>query len=402
MSSLGSVSFAVSKALMAAPVPLLREFLCAIGCVPDSRAVLQRCFKAGSSIAVTPGGWSEPIFTGGAYRLDISRLQRYLSLASAAGATLVPVLCLGEQLVSTDHLCNPEPCAWPTFARWVRLLLLATPPEPVHVVFGAPVTPQQGKSLQQLHRRYMQALSNLAKQYGVQYELVKVSLRLNTLPAWQVLQEVQQACTPASQHTDQASGSAQILPPYIRVAACDALRAANGRLLTGVVRLLLLGQGEAQHHPSGGMAANRWVGDCEWVVVAGQQLGQHTKVVCQAAFQLTSCLVVCKGLVGVPLRGNHGQLLPGLCWCQAEQEGGLGMQQAMLCAQGCSVAASPSGPDLGAEPQVAPGKPVAAAALAGSNCSSCRCGDWGRQDGCCLTVRRKASSLAALQCAGGN
>jgi hypothetical protein len=171
------VRFAVNAALMSVPLPFLRGFLGALGCIPDVTHVMLNKLRNNVSVAVTPGGWSEPVYTAG-YQLALNKLQHYLSLAVEAGATLVPVLCLGEHLVGTDHRVNgkggdPGPCTWPTFARWVRLLLIACPPEPVHVVFGEPITPRKGESLQQLRGRYDAALLSLARQHGIEYEAVK-------------------------------------------------------------------------------------------------------------------------------------------------------------------------------------------------------------------------------------
>jgi hypothetical protein len=56
VSSLRKVRLAVGSQLFAMPIPLMREFLLASGCVPADRASMLHALREGTSLAVTPGG----------------------------------------------------------------------------------------------------------------------------------------------------------------------------------------------------------------------------------------------------------------------------------------------------------------------------------------------------------
>lgn len=112
----------------------LREMMLAIGLIPAERSVMKQVLQAGTSVAVTPGGWRESDHLQ-TYNLVLKRRQGFVQLAAETGAQLVPVLCLGEQ----DVVGAPEP--------GFKLIKAVVPsrPMPLHVVFGkVRLCPHQG------------------------------------------------------------------------------------------------------------------------------------------------------------------------------------------------------------------------------------------------------------------
>lgn len=85
------VRLAVGNTLFQLPIVLVREALLALGCVPASRALLKAELLAGTSIAITPGGFREPTHTGQYQLLIKERRRGFVSLALETGAALVPV-----------------------------------------------------------------------------------------------------------------------------------------------------------------------------------------------------------------------------------------------------------------------------------------------------------------------
>jgi hypothetical protein len=81
-------------------------------------------------------------------------------------------LCLGEHTLATDWEEMPYERAYPTFAAWMRRLVGAMRPEPVHVVFGQPLTAKAGEDVALLHERYTASLQSLAADHGVKLELL--------------------------------------------------------------------------------------------------------------------------------------------------------------------------------------------------------------------------------------
>jgi hypothetical protein len=65
VSGLARVRLAVGNVLFQLPIIFSRELLLVIGCVPAGKDSLQRQLQAGTSIAITPGGFREPTHTGG-------------------------------------------------------------------------------------------------------------------------------------------------------------------------------------------------------------------------------------------------------------------------------------------------------------------------------------------------
>lgn len=172
VSSLPRVRLAISSWLLQLPIPLSREVLLAIGCVPADKATLKQQLLCGTSIAVSPGGCTEPTQTG-KYDLLLRQRTGFVALARETKAVLVPVLCLGEHLVAAapDLLGRPEFNVKVSTAAH-RLVISHKPDQPVHVVFGEPVVPADGESIEQVHARYIAALLSLGQQHGVTLNII--------------------------------------------------------------------------------------------------------------------------------------------------------------------------------------------------------------------------------------
>jgi len=168
------VRLAVGSALLRLPIAFSRELLLALGCVPADKATLKQHLQSCTSVALAPGGWSEPAHTGG-YELLLKSRSGFVSLALETGAALVPVLCLGEQAVAGDPQLSQLPGfneAVSKWASWTMRLIQSWRPVPVHVVFGEAVVAREGEDVEQLHRHYTAALLQLGKQHGVALKLV--------------------------------------------------------------------------------------------------------------------------------------------------------------------------------------------------------------------------------------
>lgn len=127
VAGLPEVRLAVGNPLFSLPVPFLREFLLASGCIPADRSSICSALRAGRSVAVTPGGWREARYHG-TYKLLLRQRKGFLQVAQETGALLVPVLCLGEQDIATMPTTSP--------LMWAYRFLQAFRPHPVQVVFG--------------------------------------------------------------------------------------------------------------------------------------------------------------------------------------------------------------------------------------------------------------------------
>lgn len=160
----------MSRTLLHLPIPFSREVLLACGCVPADRAALKQHLLSGTSVALTPGGWSEATHTGG-YDLLLKDRTGFVKLALETRAALVPVLCLGEHLVgSVPHLLG-KPGFFVPVTNWLVRTMSSQRPKAVQVVFGAPVSPHEGESVRQLHQRYTASLLALGKQHGVELNI---------------------------------------------------------------------------------------------------------------------------------------------------------------------------------------------------------------------------------------
>jgi hypothetical protein len=81
-------------------------------------------------------------------------------------------LCLGEHTLATDWGHKPYERAYATYAAWGKRLMLCTHPEPVHVVFGQPLTAKAGETVDHLHQRYTASLQSLAAMHDIKLELL--------------------------------------------------------------------------------------------------------------------------------------------------------------------------------------------------------------------------------------
>jgi 1-acyl-sn-glycerol-3-phosphate acyltransferase len=153
---------AIGSQLLRVPMMLIREALLAMGCCPADANTLRRELLAGTSIAITPGGWKESRHLC-SYNLILQKRLGFVALAVETGAQLVPVLCLGEQ-----DLVGPA-----TFWYWWVKYLACNRPMPVRVVFGPAMAARDGESVVQLHARYIEALLAMGKQHGVQLQVVE-------------------------------------------------------------------------------------------------------------------------------------------------------------------------------------------------------------------------------------
>lgn len=173
VSTLSRVRLAVSSKLLRLPIPFSRELLLACGCIPADKSTLVKHLTSGSSIAVAPGGWTEPTHTG-SYDVLLKSRFGFVRLAIETGAALVPVLCLGEHLVEAAPDLRGTPGFYTPFVNWVmtRLLNSNKPRNPVRVVFGEALQPEDSDSVKQLHARYVAALMQLAKQHNVVLNLL--------------------------------------------------------------------------------------------------------------------------------------------------------------------------------------------------------------------------------------
>lgn len=133
VASLRQVRLAAGSQLFAMPIPLLREFLLACGCIPADRTSMLLALSAGRSLAVSPGGWREGQFYG-SYKLVVKQRRGFVQLARQSGAMLVPVLCLGEQDVATAP--GAPTVGVPGWLLWFYRFLQTFRPHPVKVVLG--------------------------------------------------------------------------------------------------------------------------------------------------------------------------------------------------------------------------------------------------------------------------
>jgi hypothetical protein len=85
---------------------------------------------------------------------------------------LAQTLCLGEHTLATDWGQKPYERAYPTYAAWGKRLMFGTRPEPVHMVFGEPLTGKAGEDVDHLHQRYTASLLSLAADHGIKLELL--------------------------------------------------------------------------------------------------------------------------------------------------------------------------------------------------------------------------------------
>lgn len=123
--------------------------------------------QAGTSVAVTPGGWHEAQYSN-TYNLVLQKRRGFVRIAADSGAALVPVLCLGEHcVVATAATVNSNRggCVLNFLRAW----------RPVHqrVVFGRPIVMLDGERIEQFHERYIDALLTLGRDHGITLNVVQ-------------------------------------------------------------------------------------------------------------------------------------------------------------------------------------------------------------------------------------
>ena len=116
-----------------------------------------------TSVAITPDGFRAARHIG-TYSLVLRKRQGFVRLAHDTGALLVPVLGVGEPNVIKGGY-TPL-CLAGKFFNPSRV-------SPIKVVFGPAVGVVSGESLDDTHKRYMEALLALGKEHGVQLDIVE-------------------------------------------------------------------------------------------------------------------------------------------------------------------------------------------------------------------------------------
>ena len=118
--------------------------------------------QASSSVALTPDGFTQAKYVG-TYKLILKQRKGFIRLAHTTGATLVPVLGIGEPFIVGRA----------SFGARALKLLSTYRPYPVKVVFGRPVVPEPAEGVAGTHARYMEELVALGKEHGVEVEIVE-------------------------------------------------------------------------------------------------------------------------------------------------------------------------------------------------------------------------------------
>lgn len=121
--------------------------------------------QAGTSVAVTPGGWHEAQYNN-TYNIVLQKRRGFVKIAADCGAALVPVLCLGEHcVVAAAGNSTRSGCILSFLRAW----------RPVHqrVVFGRPIVLLEGESIEQFHWRYIDALLALGRDHGITLNIVE-------------------------------------------------------------------------------------------------------------------------------------------------------------------------------------------------------------------------------------
>ena len=159
---LRSVKLAVGRVLWALPVaqPVFALYDCCDSSYRTLRALLSE--RAPKSVCITVGGWREAKYLG-SYAVVANRRRGFVRLALETGAALVPVIGVGE----------PYLAGRPCWGARVSKALLPYRPHPLKVVFGAPLAPRDGETVEQLHARYCAALLALGKQHNVPLRIVE-------------------------------------------------------------------------------------------------------------------------------------------------------------------------------------------------------------------------------------
>ena len=167
----------VSSLLLA--VPIVRDFLLALGVADVSQQSLSSAFQRGSSIMLVPGGVAEMLSEPQENEVRlVTRHKGMFRLALVEGASLVPVLSFGEnQLLSSVNLppglrkwlANNVGVSYPQLPHG-RLLLPLPRRVRLQMVVGKPIVVEQKRDpkpseIDQLHQAYYAQVSELFHKY---------------------------------------------------------------------------------------------------------------------------------------------------------------------------------------------------------------------------------------------
>ena len=149
-------------------VPMLRHLMAWVGMAPAAKDTVRRLLGRGISVVLIPGGIAEIFHSSPDVEVVLLRKRLgFVRAAVAAGVPLVPIYCFGN--TAAFHCARlPERLAAASRALRVSLVCFwgrAGLPLPFRtkllVVVGAPLTLRPGESAEELHARYIEALTAL-------------------------------------------------------------------------------------------------------------------------------------------------------------------------------------------------------------------------------------------------
>ncbi|KIZ02802.1 hypothetical protein MNEG_5153 [Monoraphidium neglectum] len=141
-------------------LPVAQQLAALCGCCDASWETLTELLtdETPKSVCLLPGGYAES-YHAESYKVVLNKRRGFARLAAATGASLVPVIGIGEPFV-----CG-EPCD--SRLGLIFKAVLAYRPYPLKLVFGEPLEVREGEKPESLHARYCQALLALAKAHDV-------------------------------------------------------------------------------------------------------------------------------------------------------------------------------------------------------------------------------------------
>ena len=149
-------------------VPMLRHLMAWVGMAPAAKDTVRRLLGRGISVVLIPGGIAEIFHSSPDVEVVLLRKRLgFVRAAVAAGVPLVPIYCFGN--TAAFHCARlPERLAAASRARRGSLVCVwgrAGLPRPcrtkLRVGVGAPLTLRPGESAEELHARYIEALTGL-------------------------------------------------------------------------------------------------------------------------------------------------------------------------------------------------------------------------------------------------
>jgi len=169
-------------------MPILRDYLMALGFASVSKDSCDYLLKHGISIALCPGGQDEQLIsTSGAYTLVLKKRKGFIKLALNHGANLVPVFSFGE-----NELFDQTPSPRGTWIRKVQDFLrnsvgFALPlfrgsskfpafPKrlPLTTVIGVPIPVEKKENpteedIEELQKKYIDEVIDIYNRYNDKY-----------------------------------------------------------------------------------------------------------------------------------------------------------------------------------------------------------------------------------------